>query len=82
MTPEEYAKSHKQAFRVAFDFLNTHFPPCTEPDWWDNTAKDLSDVSVASGEDDLTIQLLLGVMNYLNEEYKQRRKEHGGSDNQ
>lgn len=73
MTPEEYAKAHKQAFRVAFDFLNAHFPPGPEPEWWEQTARD---ASAASGDNELTLRLLIGVLDYLDYEWK-RRNLHG-----
>lgn len=72
MTPEEYARTHQKAFRCAFDFLNEHFPPEKDPDWWINTAKDCSAASVAFGETPIVIALLNAIMDYLNEEYKRR----------
>lgn len=80
MTPEEYARRHQKAFRAAFDFLNAHFPPADEPEWWDQAAKDCSAASIKNGEDRLTIGLLVGVMEYLESEIKQRRKEHATAD--
>lgn len=79
MTPEEYAKEHQKAFRTAFDFLNAHFPPAENPEWWDQAAKDCSAASITAGEGKLTIQLLCGIMNYLGEEYK-RRYQNGKAD--
>lgn len=72
MTPEEYAKHHQKSFRTAFDFLNSHFPPEDNEDWWLKMARDCSDASVAAGEDTLTIELLAGVANYLGKEYEGR----------
>lgn len=72
MTPEEYAEIHKKAFRCAFDFLNEHFPPQQDDEWWIKTAKDCSAASLAFGETPIVIWLLDGIMNYLNEEYKRR----------
>lgn len=72
MTPEEYAKIHQKAFRCAFDFLNAHFPPGTDQEWWDRAAKDCSAVSVIAGESEIVLELLNGVMNYLGTEYKRR----------
>lgn len=76
MTPEEYAKSHQKAFRIAFDFLNTHFPPGLDDEWWVQTAKDVGMAAESSGNNILTMELLNGVMNYFGHEYK-RRTEHG-----
>jgi hypothetical protein len=76
MTPEEYAKAHQKAFRIAFDFLNTHFPPGEDDEWWIQSAKDVGIASDSSGNNVLAMELLNGVMNYLGQEYK-RRTEHG-----
>ena len=79
MTPEEYADRHKKAFRCAFDYLNTHFPPENTDVWWDQAARDLSDYGIAAGENDLVLQLLPAVFLYLADERK-RRYEHGKAD--
>ena len=73
MTPEEYAKMHQKAFRTAFDYLNSHFPPETDPEWWKQSAQELSQASVAAGENDLVIELLNAVYTYLGKEYKRRK---------
>ena len=65
MTPEEYAKIHQKAFRCAFDFLNEHFPPQQDEEWWIKTANECSAASVAFGETPIVQELLNGVMNYL-----------------
>ena len=72
MTPEEYAKLHQKAFRCAFDFLNEHFPPQQEDEWWLKTAKECSAASVAFEETPLVLELLTAIMNYLGDEYKRR----------
>jgi hypothetical protein len=72
MTPEEYQRLHKEAFRTAFDFLNMHFPPEQDPEWWLQAAKDLSETSVLHGENDLVVGLLSAVYDYLEEERKRR----------
>ena len=78
MTPVEYAKMHKEAFRSAFDFLNTHFPPGDDEAWWDQAAKDCSVASVAAGENRLVMELLIAVMDYLENERKKRGEKDGG----
>ena len=80
MTPEEYAKIHQKAFRCAFDFLNEHFPPQQDEEWWLKTAQECSAASVAFGENVLVIGLLNGIMDYLGDEYK-RRYGNGKADN-
>ena len=77
MTPEEYAKTHQKAFRCAFDYLNSHFPPEDDPAWWEKSAKELSEFSMASGENRLAIELLSGVFDYLEYIVKERRKVSG-----
>ena len=77
MTPEEYAKSHQKAFRIAFDFLNSHFPPGMDDAWWEQAAKDVGRVSDESDNNDLAMELLNGVMNYLGHEYHKRRNQNG-----
>ena len=77
MTPEEYAKMHQKAFRCAFDYLNQHFPPRMDPEWWEQAAKDLSKFSIAAGENRLVIELLSGVYDYLEFIWKERREEDG-----
>lgn len=76
MTPEEYVQRHKKAFRVAFDYLNDHFPPGEDDDWWERAAMDASRVYAENGCDPLQLQLLAGVCEYLETEWKERRKEN------
>ena len=76
LTPQAYSDRHKKAFRVAFDFLNRHFPPSPEPDWWDNTVTD----AVKAVNDDtsnLTRDLVLAVFDYIDRECKMRMDLHG-----
>lgn len=77
MTPEEYVKSHQKAFRLAFDFLNTHFPPGNDEEWWVKAAQDASLATISAGETPLSIQLMIGVVNYLDDE---RRKRYEAAD--
>ena len=80
MTPEQYAKMHKEAFRSAFNFLNMHFPPGQDDAWWDRTAKDCSATSIEAGENILVMELLIAVMNYLEDERKKRGENDGETD--
>lgn len=73
LTPKEYADRHKKAFRVAYDFLNAHFPPEFNSTWWSKAAADIGEV--AHDVDELTMQLLLGVWAYLEAESKLRSEE-------
>lgn len=73
-TPAEYAEAHPKAFRCAFDFLRAHFPPGTDPEWWDATSNDASAAVNSMGGESLTSHLMIGVLDYLEEEYKLRRE--------
>jgi hypothetical protein len=76
LSPEDYAKRHQKAFRVAFDFLNAHFPPEDDKDWWEKTAMEASEVYALGGYDFLQMELLVGVCNYL--EYEDEKRKLGG----
>ncbi len=73
MSLQEYAKEHQKAFRTAFDFLASHFPPGTELEWWDRLAKDADAASIAAGENKLANKLLAAVMDYLEFEWRKRK---------
>ena len=77
MTPIEYAKMHQKAFRTAFDFLTNHFPPANTEEYWNKVALDSGNVSAECGEDPLTVQLVSGVINYLDRECKARSDDSG-----
>jgi len=72
MSPNEQYAMHQKAFRCAFDFLTAHFPPGQEPEWWDQTAKDVSAAAESQLDNDLTTRLLIGVYEYLSNEWKRR----------
>lgn len=80
MSPEDYLKQHQKAFRTAFNFLTSHFPPGMDPEWWEQAARELSAASIDAGENKLVIGLLIGVYEYLGEEYKLRREQNGKTD--
>lgn len=75
MSPQEYAKEHQKAFRTAFDFLTSHFPPGMDLSWWEQAAKDASAASIEAGENKLVNGLLAGVMDYLESEWRKRKDE-------
>ena len=75
MTPEEYAKIHKDSFRAAFEFLASHFPPVDTEEWWIQAAKDVGYVSDLHGNSKLIIGLLNGVYDYIADECMRRRKD-------
>lgn len=76
LTPEQYASQHKQAFRIAFDFLNEHFPPVNDDGWWKKTADDVTLIGNEFGENRSLVCLMSGVYEYLSEE-NERRKQYG-----
>ena len=77
LKPEEYAAYHKLVFRTAFDFLNNHFPPQDDMEWWIQVAKDSSEASCSIGGGKLVDGMLTAIGDYLDEEYKKRRGERG-----
>ena len=78
-TPEAYYAMHQKAFRCAFDFLNAHFPPEDDPEWWLQAAKDVETASLTCEDMRLSNKLLAGVYDYLDEILKERRKADGGT---
>ena len=79
-TPEQYYKLHQQAFRIAFDFLNEHFPPEHFPEWWERTANDVTLIGNQYGENPAVPHLIAAMFEYL-EETDRRRQEHGAVNN-
>lgn len=73
LSPEQYLARQKAAFRVAFDYLTAHFPPEEDDGWWENAAKDAEyATAVTAKHDELTMELILGVYNYLEKEWERR----------
>ena len=77
MSPEEYYAQHQKGFRAAFDFLNAHFPPEDDPEWWAQTAKDASEATIRVGETKIAVCLIAGVYDYLECVWKERRENDG-----
>ena len=57
---------HKTAFRVAFDFLQAHYPPENTEEYWLKTAKEVGIVLFENNGNMLCQELLSGVIEYLN----------------
>ena len=71
--PAEYATYHKMVFRAMFDFLNAHFPPQDDPEWWKKLSEDLSATSDKAKGGPLVNGILLAISDYLEEEWKKRK---------
>lgn len=71
-TPQEYADRHRKAFRAAFDFLNGHFPPTADADWWDNAVADAVKTIEDKDASSLTRDLVFSVFDYIDRECKLR----------
>lgn len=71
--PSEYATYHKMVFRAMFDFLNTHFPPQDDPEWWKKLSEDLNITSEKTKGGVLVNGILLAISDYLEEEWKKRK---------
>ena len=76
-TPEQYAAIHKQAFRIAFDFLNEHFPPENSAEWWEQAANDVTQIGNMYGESRCVVHLVAAVYEYLEEVNKRRVQDVG-----
>ena len=72
--PGEYAAYHKMVFRAMFDFLNTHFPPQDDLEWWKKLSEDLSTASEQAKGGPLVNGMLLAISDYLEEEWKKRKE--------
>lgn len=77
LSPDEYVSRHKQAFRLAFDFLNKNFPPSDDPDWWGAAAVEMVDFIHQGDDNVLAKNLMFAVYDYLEDECKIRRKING-----
>ena len=71
--PEEYAAYHKMVFRIIFDFLNTHFPPQLDLEWWEKLSADLSAASDKAKGGKLVDGMLVAIADYLEEEWRKRK---------
>lgn len=63
---ERDQRIHKTAFRVAFDFLQAHYPPENTREYWLTTVRALGTVSDQYINNELCQRLLSGVIEYLN----------------
>ena len=72
--PAEYAAYHKMVFRAMFDFLNAHFPPQDNPDWWIKLSEDLSMASYNAKGGTLVDGMLSAIADYLEEECRKRKE--------
>lgn len=66
-TAEEFEKRHKQAFRIAFDFLGACFPPTRTEEYWKTTVELFKHRVTDNKHNPLVKHLLLGVYNYIGE---------------
>lgn len=71
--PEEYATYHKMVFRVIFNFLNAHFPPQPEEEWWLKLSEDIGKASDEAKGGPFVDGMLAAVADYLEEEWRKRK---------
>lgn len=64
---KEFLSQHKQAFRIAFDFLGACFPPTRTEEYWNTTVELFKHRVTDNRYNPLVKHLLLGVYNYLGE---------------
>ena len=73
LSASEYVTRHKQAFRTAFDYLNAHFPPEENEDWWMHAADQAALAIRNSDGNKLVENLVFAVFDYVEDECKKRR---------
>ena len=62
---KQVENQHKKAFRVAFDYLITHWPVRNTEEWWEAACMDIS-IAAADNEDNrLCKELLTAVLDYI-----------------
>ena len=66
-TVEAYRQIHKTAFRVAYNFLEAHFPPVNTDEYWKKTCDDAAYVSAQHITNELCQGLLGSILIYLSE---------------
>ena len=71
--PAEYATYHKIVFRTMFNFLNSHFPPQDDPDWWLKFSEDIGKTSDETKGGVLVNGMLSAIADYLEEEWRKRK---------
>ena len=62
---EAFTKLHKEAFRIAYNYLDACFPPAREDGYWDDAAKKMLKLIGDNKANLLVAHLLLGAYDYL-----------------
>ena len=75
-----FQTQHKQAFRIAFDFLNACFPPTREETYWESTVELFKHRLEDNRFNPLVKHLLLGAYNYLGEIVKDLPEKEKGDE--
>ena len=73
---EEAAKTkklHQAAFRAAFDFLEQFYPPRDDEEYWIKAAETCGNVAYQHEGNPLIIPLMVTMMDYLGETWKERQ---------
>lgn len=73
---EEAAKTkklHQAAFRAAFDFLEAYYPPRDDEEYWLKVAEECGSVADELYGNPLIIPMMITMMDYLGEVWKERR---------
>ena len=73
---EEAAKTkklHQVAFREAFNFLEAYYPPRDDEEYWLKAANECGRVAAEHDGNPLIIPLMVTMMDYLGELWKERK---------
>ena len=71
-----FEKRHKDAFRIAFDFLKACFPPQRGAEYWTATVERFKHLTEDNKHNPLVKYLLLGAYNYMSEIVKDLPEEN------
>lgn len=69
---ERETRLHKTAFRVAFDFLQSHWPPENTEEYWLKACDDIRYASYDNTTNELCQELLSAVLVYMSNSSKQQ----------
>lgn len=61
-------QQRKKAFRVAFEFLESHMPPRNTEEYWTRTCADIGRIADENHDNQLCQELLIAVITYLESE--------------
>lgn len=70
---EEFEQKHKEAFRLAFDYLRRWFPPRWDEEYWLGACNDMTKIVNENAENRAVPDLMLCVYDYLDHFLKEMK---------